>query len=54
VYYDTIDCLLVFLIYMLPFMLLLCVGGLIADYVFPRIPFLNRWLESLPDYDDEE
>ena len=46
--YDTIDCLLVFLIYMVPFMLLL------VDYVFPRIPFLNRWLESLPEFEEDE
>ena len=53
-YYDTIDCLLVFLIYMVPFMLLLGIGGLLADYVFPRIPFLNRWLDSLCDFEEED
>lgn len=52
--YDTVDCLLVFLIYMVPFMLLLGIGGLIADYVLPHIPIVNRWLDSLPDYDDDE
>lgn len=30
------------------------VGGLVADYVFPRIPFIQRYLDSLPDWDDEE
>lgn len=53
-YHDTIDCLLVFLIYMVPFMLLLGIGGLLADYVFPHIPFLNRWLESLPEFEEDE
>lgn len=53
-YYDTIDCLLVFLIYMVPFMLLLGIGGLLADYVFPHIPFLNKWLESLPEFEEED
>lgn len=31
----------------------LCVGCLVADYVFPHIPFIERWLESLPNWDDE-
>lgn len=52
--YDTFDALLVFLIYMVPFMLLLGIGGLLADYVFPHIPFLNRWLESLPEFEEDE
>lgn len=30
------------------------IGGLIADYVFPRIGPLNRWLDSLPDYEDDD
>ena len=51
---DTIDCLLMFLIYMVPFMLILCVGCFIADYVFPHIPFLNRWLDSLPEFEEED
>lgn len=35
-------------------MLILCVGCVIADYIFPHIPPLQRWLDSLPDYDEEE
>ena len=46
--------LLVALIYLVPFMLLLCVGGLIADYIFPKIPFIQRFLDGLPDYEDDE
>lgn len=30
------------------------IGGLIADYVFPRIGPLNRWLDSLPGYEDDD
>ena len=36
------------------FLLVLGVGGLIADYVFPYIPFFQRFLDSLPDWEDEE
>lgn len=36
------------------FLVVLGVGGLIADYVFPHIPPLQRWLDSLPEWDDEE
>lgn len=36
------------------FMLILCVGCVIADYLFPHIPFLQRWLDSMTDYEDRE
>ena len=36
------------------YLLSLGVGCLIADFVFPHIPFIERYLESLPDWDDEE
>ena len=29
-------------------------GCLIADFVFPHIPFIERFLESLPDWEDED
>ena len=32
----------------------LSVGGLIADYILPRIPFVERFLDTLPEWDDEE
>lgn len=28
-------------------------GCLIADFVFPRIPFLQKLLDSLPEYEDD-
>lgn len=31
------------------FLLILAVGGLIADYVFPLIPPLDRWINRLAD-----
>ena len=36
------------------YLLILFVGGLIADYVFPHIPFIQRFLDSLPDWKDED
>ena len=36
------------------YLLILCVGCLIANYVFPHIPFIQRFLDSLPDWDEEE
>lgn len=32
----------------------LCVGCIIADYVFPHIPFIERWIESLPAWEGED
>lgn len=40
--------------FMCVFLFVLCLGGLIADYVFPHIPFIQRWLDSLPEYEDDE
>lgn len=34
------------------FLLILGVGGLIADYVFPHIPFIQRFLDSFPDWEE--
>ena len=36
------------------FLMVLGIGCLIADFVVPHIPFIQRWLDSLPDWDDEE
>lgn len=36
------------------FMAVFGIGALIADYVFPHIPFIQRYLDSLPDYEDDE
>lgn len=46
--------LVLFLIYMTVLNGVLCVGCLVADYIFPHIPFIERYLESLPAWDDEE
>lgn len=35
------------------YLLVLCIGCLIADFVFPHIPFIEQYLESLPEYDDD-
>lgn len=36
------------------FFVVLGIGALIADYVFPHIPFIQRYLDRLPDYEDDE
>ena len=43
-----------FLFYMVALNGVLSVGCLVADYIFPNIPFIERYLESLPAWDDEE
>lgn len=35
------------------FMVVLLIGCLVADYVFPHIGFIQRYLDSLPDYEDD-
>ena len=35
-------------------LLILTVGCIIADYVFPHIPFIERFIDSLPIWDDED
>lgn len=48
------DDLVIFLGYTAAILLILWIGGLIADYVFPHIPFIERLIDSLPEWDDEE
>lgn len=36
------------------YLLVLGVGCLIADFVFPHIPCLERYLDSLPDWEGED
>lgn len=43
------DDLLIFLGYTAAILLILGIGGLIADYVFPHIPFIERFIDSLPE-----
>lgn len=46
--------LVLFLIYTTVLNGMPCMGCLVADYIFPHIPFIERYLESLPAWDDEE
>lgn len=48
------DDLAIFLGYTSAILLILGIDGLIADYVFPHIPFIERFIDSLPEWDDEE
>lgn len=50
---DTLDELIVCLGIFSVFLIVLGVGGVIADYILPRIPFLKRYADSLPDYEDD-
>jgi hypothetical protein len=36
------------------FLVVLSIGAFIADHILPHIPFIQRYLDSLPDWDDEE
>ena len=36
------------------FLVLLGIGAFIADHILPHIPFVQLYLDSLPDWDDEE
>ena len=48
------DDLAIFLGYTSAILLILGIGSLIADHVFPHIPFIERLIDSLPEWDDEE
>ncbi|MCQ4992051.1 hypothetical protein NE539_01895 [Flavonifractor plautii] len=50
---EFMDDLVINLAILCVFLLILGAGCLIADFVFPRIPFLQKWLESLPEYEDD-
>lgn len=50
---ELLDEAVVCLMILTGYMGVLCVGCLIADYVFPHIPSIERWLKSLPAWDDE-
>ena len=36
------------------FLVVLSIGAFIADHILPHIPLIQRYLDSLPDWDDEE
>lgn len=51
---DLIGEAVVDLMVLVVFLGILGIGALIADYVFPHIPFIQRYLDRLPDYEDDE
>lgn len=51
---ETLDAAVVFLLYAAGILLTLGVGGLVADYIFPHIKPLGRFMDCLPMMDDEE
>ena len=51
---DLIGEVVVDLMVLAVFLGILGIGALIADYVFPHIPFIQRYLDRLPDYEDDE
>lgn len=36
------------------FLLVLAAVGFVADYILPHIKPLERWLESLPQWEDDD
>jgi len=42
------------MVFMAVFLGVLAIGGFIADYILPRIPFLKRYFDSLQGLDDED
>lgn len=34
-------------------LLILAAGCAVADHVFPKVPFIRRYLDSLPEYEDD-
>lgn len=48
------DLVLLLLFYMVPFLALLAVGGFAADYIFPHIAPLERWINTLPVMQDDK
>ena len=51
---ETLDAAVVFLLYAAGILIPLGMGGLVADYIFPHIKPLERFLDSLPMMDNEE
>lgn len=50
---EAVVCLMIFS----GFMFLLVIAGVLADYVLPHIPFVQRWLDSCSfdeDFDEDE
>lgn len=51
---DVLDEAVVDFFILLGYLLVLGAGTLIADFIFPHIPFLERYLDRLPDWEDED
>lgn len=47
---EAVVCLMIFS----GFMFLLVIAGVLADYVLPHIPFVQRWLDSFSTDEDEK
>ncbi len=45
--------LVLFLFYMIGMNGIFLAAGLAADYILPHIPFIDRYLDSLPNWDDD-
>jgi hypothetical protein len=48
------DDVVILLAEMAALLFILGIGCIVADYIFPHIRPLQRWLESLPEWDDDE
>lgn len=46
---EAVVCLGIFAV----FLFILAIGGILADYVLPHIPFIRRYIDSLPEYEDD-
>jgi len=49
-----VEDLILLLAYMSATCLILGVAGFVADYILPHIGPLERWLETLPQWEDED
>lgn len=47
------DSFVILLIYIGIFDLILFIGGILSDYILPKIKPLMRHIDSLPDWEDE-
>lgn len=51
--YDMAENLVVLLVYMVPFFVLLGVGGIISDYILPKFPKAERFIFRIFDIGDD-
>lgn len=50
---ELLDEAVVDLAILIGYLFVLGIACLIADFVFPHIPFIERYLESLPDWEED-